>query len=101
MYGSLFKNDYNVRQCGSRGFITDNEKLAQQICVVMKKYPLNKYILFIQHSELDKKLNSYDVFRRLLSDYVLTFKSEESSFTYMLNYKELTLDFCYDILINR
>ena len=77
------------------------EELAQQICVVMKKYPLNKYIFFIQHSELDKQLNSYDVFRRLLSDYVLTFKSDESSFTYLLNYKERTLDFCYDIFVNR
>ena len=77
------------------------ERLAIQIGEVMKKYPLNKYIFFIQHSELDKKLNSFKVFRQVLWPMTNIVKSENSSFTYILNHKERTLDFCYDIWVNR
>ena len=76
------------------------ERLAIQISEVMKKYPLNKYVFFIQHSECDKKLNSYRVFKQVLSPQVIVSKSENSSFSYVLNYNERTLDFCYDIWIN-
>ena len=73
------------------------ERLATQICEVMAKYPLNKYMFFIQHSECDKKMNSFKVFKRILKPSVTIFKSEETSFSYVLNHKDRTLDFCYDI----
>ena len=76
------------------------ERLAIQISEVMKKYPLNKYIFFIQHSEIDKKLNSYKVFKQILKPLTKKVKSEDSCFTYLLNYKERTLDFSYDIWTN-
>ena len=67
----------------------------------MKKYPLNKYVFFIQHSEYDKKLNSYRVFKQVLAPQIIVNKSENSNFSYVLNYNERTLDFCYDIFSNR
>lgn len=77
------------------------ERLAIQIGEVMKKYPLNKYLFFIQHSELDKDLNSYKVFKQILRHQIKVVKSEETSFSYMLNYQERTLAFCYDIWVSR
>lgn len=77
------------------------ERLAIQISEIMKKYPLNKFLFFIQHSECDKRLNSFRVFKQVLSPLTTVIKSEEKSFSYMLNYKERTLDFCYDVWINR
>ena len=77
------------------------EKLATQISEIMKKYPLNRYLFFIQHSECDKRLNSFRVFKQVLSSLTTVIKSEETSFSYMLNYKERTLAFCYDIWCSR
>ena len=77
------------------------ERLAIDIAKVMEKYKLNKYIFFIQHSELDKKLNSYKVFKQVLTPLIKIIKNENSSFSYQLNYKERTLDFCYEIWTNR
>ncbi|MBR3093140.1 MAG: AAA family ATPase [Bacteroidaceae bacterium] len=74
------------------------ERLATQINEIMKKYPLNRYLFFIQHSECDKKLNSYKVFKRIISTNVNVIKDESSMFSYILNHKERTLDFCYTIL---
>lgn len=74
------------------------ERLAIQISEVMKKYPLNKYLFIIQHSECDNKLNSYKVFREVLAPHTFIVKSEKDSFSYVLNYKNRTLEFCYDIL---
>ena len=73
------------------------EKLAIQISEVMKKYPLNKYLFFIQHSEYDKKLNSYRTFKHVLAPQIVVKKSENTNFSYVLNYNDRTLDFCYDI----
>lgn len=55
----------------------------------------------IQHSECDKKLNSYRVFRQVLASQTVVVKSEKSSFSYILNYKERTLPFNYDIIIGK
>ena len=76
------------------------EKLAMQICEIMNRYPLNKYLFFIQHSEYDKGLNSFRVFKKILNPRITVFKCEETFFSYMLNYKERTLDFCYEIWTN-
>lgn len=77
------------------------ENLAKSIYDVIKRYPLNKYIFLIQHSEVDKKLNSYKVFKQVLSPLIKSFKSENTCFSYVLGYSERTLDFCYDIWINK
>lgn len=77
------------------------ERLAIQISEVMKKYPLNKYVFFIQHSEYDKNLNSFKVFKQVLAPQIVINKSENSCFSYVLNHNERTLDFCYDIWTNR
>ena len=73
------------------------ERLALQITEIMRRHPLNKYLFIVQHSESDEQLNSYKVFRQLLRPVTRVIKSEKTSFTYMLNYKERTLAFCYDM----
>ena len=73
------------------------ERLAVQISEVMRKYPLNRYLFFVQHSEYDRALNSYKVFRRVLAPQTVVVRSENSSFCYRLNGSERTLPFCYDI----
>ncbi|NDV67123.1 AAA domain-containing protein [Bacteroides sp. 224] len=77
------------------------EQLALQISEVMKKYPLNKYVFFIQHSDCDKKLNSYKIFRRILNSNTVIIKQEDSSFSYILNHKERRLPFCFEIFTNK
>ena len=73
------------------------ERLALQIAEIMRRHPLNKYLFIVQHSESDEQLNSYKVFRQLLRSVTRVIKSEKTSFSYMLNYKERTLAFCYDM----
>ena len=73
------------------------ERLALQIAEIMRRHPLNKYLFIVQHSESDEQLNSYKVFRQLLRPVTRVIKSEKTSFSYMLNYKERTLAFCYDM----
>lgn len=77
------------------------ERLAIQISEIMKKHPLNRYVFFIQHSECDKKLNSFKVFKRIISPYIKVIKSEDTFFSYVLNYKERMLEFCYDIYCSK
>ena len=77
------------------------ERLAIQICEIMKSHPLNRYIFFIQHSECDKKLNSFKVFKRIISPYIKVIKSEDTFFSYVLNYNERMLEFCYDIYCSK
>ncbi len=76
------------------------EKLAAQISKVMSTYRLNRYVFFIQQSDIDKGLNSYRVFRQTLRELTKTVKSEDTCFSYILNDKERTLGFCYDIWEN-
>jgi hypothetical protein len=73
------------------------ERLAVQISEDMRKYPLNRYLFFVQHSEYDRALNSYKVFKRVLAPQSVVVRSENSSFCYRLNGSERTLPFCYDI----
>lgn len=74
------------------------ERLAGQIADVMRRYPLNRYILFIQHSEYDTKLNSYKVFRNVLKPHLFVVQSEKAAFSYVLGGEKRTFPFCYDIL---
>ena len=73
------------------------ERLALQISEIMRRHPLNRYLFVVQHSECDKQLNSYKVFRQVLRPITRVVKSEKTSFSYVLNYKERALEFCYDI----
>lgn len=73
------------------------ERLAAQIREVMSTYRLNRYVFFIQQSDIDKGLNSYRVFRQALKPLTKTVKSEGTCFSYILNDKERTLGFTYDI----
>ena len=77
------------------------ERLAVQISGIMRKYPLNKYLFVIQHSECDKRLNAFAVFRQVLKPLTTVIKSEQTLFSYQLNYKEQTLNFCYDLWVSR
>ncbi len=73
------------------------ESLANRICEVIKKKSANRYVFIIQHSETDYKLNSFQVFKRvILSENVQEVKSEKTEFTYTLS-SERTLPFHYDI----
>lgn len=73
------------------------ERLAMQISEVMRKYPLNKYLFFVQHSAYDRDLNSYRIFRQILTPQTIVVKSEKSSISYIWGDSERTLPFCYDI----
>ena len=77
------------------------ENLAQKITESIKRFTLNKYIFIIQHSECDKKLNTYKIFKRIISPYVKVYKAEDSEFRYQLNYKERSRAFSYEILISK
>jgi len=77
------------------------ERLALQISEVMRKYPLNRYLFFIQYAECDKKLNSYRVFKHVLAPLTELLKSEETVFSYNLNQQEQQMPFCYDIYCSR
>lgn len=77
------------------------ERLAMQISEVMQRYPLNRYLFVIQHSDIDRNLNSFHVFKRILKPLVVSVKSTNSCFSYQLNHKQRTLDFCYDIWIGK
>ena len=77
------------------------ERLAIQMSEIIKNYPLNKYMFIIQHSECDKKLNSFKVFKRILDPYIRVIKSEDTSFSYILNYRERLMEFCYDIYCSK
>lgn len=76
------------------------ENLAAQISSVMSTYRLNRYVFFIQQSDIDKGLNSYRVFRQTLRSLTKTVKSEDTCFSYILNDKERTFGFTYDIWEN-
>ena len=58
-------------------------------------------MFIIQHSECDKKLNSFKVFKRILDPYIRVIKSEDTSFSYILNYRERLMEFCYDIYCSK
>ena len=75
------------------------ERLAQQINDVMARYPLNHYVIFVQHSDTDHQLNTYKVFVDNLSRRVKALKRERTSFAYVLNYKERRLPFCFDLFV--
>lgn len=73
------------------------ESLAVRISEIMRQYPLNRYLFFIQQSECDKKLNSLKVFRQVLSPMTTVVKSGDASSSYVFSGKERTLNFSYDI----
>ena len=73
------------------------EELAQQIKRVLIDYPLNTYVFIIQHSDLDRNIESYKVFKKVLEHCVNVIKHEKNYFAYILNYKEKKFEFCYDI----
>ena len=77
------------------------EKLAQQIKRVLIDFPLNKYVFVIQHSDIDRNLESFKVFKKVLEHNVNIIKHEKDYFAYKLNYKENKLEFCYDIWTNK
>ena len=77
------------------------EDLACRIVEVMKKHPLNKYVFIIQHSENDHRLESFKVFKRILSPYINIYREERSSFTYQLNYQAKSMPFYYNIYTSK
>lgn len=76
---------------------TFTENLADRIVSVMRKYPLNRYVFIIQHSDHDTKIRSFLVFKNMLEQYVETIKAERSTFCYELGGNPKTLPFCYEI----
>ena len=74
-----------------------SERLAAQIGDVMRRYPLNRYLFFVQQSECDKELNSYKVFKRVLTPQTVVAKSENASYTYYYNMKEGISAFSYEV----
>lgn len=79
------------------------EDLAKRIVKIMEDHPLNKYVVICQQSDTDANINSFKVFssivfRSILGKHFTTYKSDKSDFSYTLNNKERTLQFCYDVL---
>lgn len=73
------------------------EQMARQILGVMQRYTLNRYVLFIQHAETDRSLNSYKAFRNIISPHMQTIKDEKAEFSYILNNNEYSQPFCYTV----
>lgn len=73
------------------------ERLALQMIDIMKRYPLNRYVFIIQHADCDQRLNSFSVFKRMLSPYVRVVRSESSAFSYELNHQERVQHFSFCI----
>lgn len=78
-----------------------SEDLGQKIVDIMKKHPLNKYIFIIQHSEHDHNLESYKVFKGILSSHIDIYQQKKSSFSYQLRYQTMNLYFFYDIYTSK
>ena len=73
------------------------ENLAKQILTVIENQNVNKFIFFIQHSEGDNSIKSFQVFKKVLSPHCIKHKHEKSLFTYQLNSEAKSLPFCFDI----
>lgn len=73
------------------------EHLARRIIHVMTRHPLNRYIFVIQHTEHDSKIQSFLVFKNVLSQHVNVIKAKHSTFNYTLGGNLKTLPFCYEI----
>ena len=54
------------------------EQLALTILDVMKRHPLNKYLFFVQHSQIDSQVNAYKVFKTILAPAVDVIKTEQT-----------------------
>jgi hypothetical protein len=75
------------------------EQLANDIVNTINMFPLNKYIVFIQHSDHDQEINSYKVFFSIMKQY-LNVETKRSEFSYNLSGKDQTRSFYYTIMHN-
>lgn len=78
-----------------------SEHLALQISEIMRQHPLNRYLFVIQQSECDAQLNSFTVFKRILTPLVSVFSSGVASLPYVFDSKERMLPFGYEIYCSR
>ena len=76
------------------------EQLARQMAGVMRRYPLNRYVILVQHDELDDELNSYRAFRRVLTQHVQVITEGKAQAACTLEGKEQALPFAYCIMAN-
>lgn len=75
------------------------EQLANEIINTMNMFPLNKYMVIIQHSDHDQDINSYKVFLSLMKQY-LNIETNRSEFSYKLSGRNQTRSFYYTIMHN-
>lgn len=74
------------------------EELARQISEVMRRYPLNRYVFFMQQADIDSRLNACQVFRRILEPLTIVIQEETAAYGYVLNQQEHTMPFHYCVL---
>lgn len=74
------------------------EELARQICEVMRRFPLNRYVFFIQLSDIDKQLNAWQVFRKILEPLTTVIREETDSCSYVMGQQEHTIPFTYCVM---
>ena len=55
------------------------EQLALTILDIMKRHPLNKFLFFIQYSQIDSQVNAYKVFKKILAPAVDIVKAERNA----------------------
>ena len=75
------------------------EQMARQIAATMRSYTLNRYVIIVQYGDGDARLNSYQVFRRVLSPCLSPCKSGRLAFTTRHGQAEQQHEFCYDIMM--
>lgn len=76
------------------------ERLARQVCHVIERYPLNRYVLIVEHAEGEDRLNAYNVFKQVIGPSVSLPRHGRSTLTYQQNATTHALPFSYDIFTN-
>ena len=77
------------------------EELAHRINEVMINHPLNKYVFIIQQSEYDYHLETFKVFKKIISERTIIYQQKMSSFSYQLNHQSKKMPFHYTIYISK
>src|SRR3712207_7029440 len=42
------------------------ERLARQICQIVERYPMNRYVIIAEHAEGEDQINAYNVFKQVI-----------------------------------
>src|SRR3712207_1907845 len=76
------------------------ERLARQICQIIERYPMNRYVIIAEHAEGEDQINAYNVFKQVIVSAIDLFRHDHSAVAYQWEGMPRTLLFSYDIFMN-